>query len=454
MIYAIVDIETTGGVAQNGGITEIAVVVHDGNTILETFQTLINPGRAIPGYITGLTGISTDMVADAPYFAEIADELLSVLKGKIFVAHNVNFDYNFLHYEFLKTGREFNFPKLCTVKLSRKILPGLRSYSLGAICSHVGITITDRHRAYGDALATAHLFRLLYERDIDNVIQASLKRNSGESFLPPHISKEKYDSLPQKPGIYYFYDKNHQVIYVGKAINIQSRFKGHFSTKTKNNLKSDIYDVSYELAGSEFLALLMEALEIKRLWPKYNKSQKAKSTSWGIYIYEDGQGFKRFQVAKVVKGHKPLIYFRSHAEAWAVLLTGVASYKLCPKLSGIQKTPKSCYDYDLHKCLGACTGEEAYEEYNLRADNWITDLHKNSGRVLIKEKGRTAQEQAAILFEDGVLKAYGFIDNELAVNSTEELVESLTVVKPVPETNYILHYFLGKQKLDMVLLQN
>jgi len=405
MLYAIVDIETTGGRSQNGGITEIAIIVHDGGAIVDSFQTLINPGRSIPPYITGLTGISNEMVADAPSFGEVAAELYGWLEDKIFVAHNVNFDYNFLHYEFLNVGFDFKTPKLCTVRLSRKIIPGLRSYSLGSLCSQVGINITDRHRAYGDALATAHLFSLINERDLESVIQSSLRKNSGEAFLPPHISKEQYDALPTKPGIYYFYDKNHQVIYVGKAINIQSRFKGHFSGKSKTDMKSDIYDVGYELAGSEFLALLLESVEIKRLWPKYNRAQKVKSVSWGIYKYEDGQGFVRFQVAKINKGHKPVVTFNSHAEAWAFLLQAVSNYSLCPKLSGIQKTPKACYDFALHKCNGACAGIEHAEEYNQRANEWISGFLNRPGRVLIKERGRDAQEHAAILFEDGILIA-------------------------------------------------
>jgi len=454
MLYAIVDIETTGGVSQNGGITEVAAIIHDGSKIVDTYQTLINPGRTIPGFITGLTGITNEMVADAPYFHEIAAELLALLKDKVFVAHNVNFDYNFLHLEFQRAGFIFNVPKLCTVRLSRKVIPGVRSYSLGTICSHVGIQITDRHRAYGDALATAHLFSIICERDTENVVQLSLRKNSGEAFLPPHISKEKYDSLPKKPGIYYFYDNNHQVIYVGKAINIQSRFKGHFTGKSKTGLKTDIHDVSYELAGSEFLALLLEALEIKRLWPKYNRSQKVKSISWGIYQYEDGQGYIRFQVAKVIKGHKPLMSFKSHTEAWSFLLSGVSLYKLCPKLSGIQKTPQACYDYPLQKCEGACAGNETVTSYNGKADEWVKDIYRSSGRILIKEKGRHIQEQAAILFEDGILKAYGFIESEESVNTIEDLLDQLKPVKPVNETYSILQSFISKKKMDMVLLDS
>jgi len=452
MLYAIVDIETTGGVSQNGGITEVAVVVHDGCKIIDSYQTLINPGRSIPGFITGLTGISNDMVEGAPYFSEIANELLTLLRDKVFVAHNVNFDYNFLYFEFKKVGLDFNVPKLCTVRLSRKVIPGVRSYSLGSICSHLGIEITDRHRAFGDALATAHLFTLICERDHDNVVSLSLRKNSGEAFLPPNISKEKFDSLPKKPGIYYFYDKNHQVIYVGKAINIQSRFKGHFTGKNKNSLKTDIHDVSYELAGSEFLALLLEALEIKRLWPKYNRSQKVKSVSWGIYRYEDGQGYVRFQVAKVVKGHKPLINFNSHSEAWSYLLSGVSLHRLCPKLSGIQKTPQACYDVALQKCDGACAGAEGVTAYNEKANQWIQSVYKNNGRILIREKGRHIQEQAAILFENGILKAYGFVDTHEDVRSPEDILNFLSPVKHVSETYSILQSFIGRQKMDMVLL--
>ncbi|KEO73867.1 DNA polymerase III subunit epsilon [Anditalea andensis] len=453
MRYAIVDIETTGGVSQNGGITEVAVIIHDGTQITDTYQTLINPGRAIPGFITGLTGISNEMVEGAPFFHEIAEDLLLLLKDKVFVAHNVNFDFNFLHLEFQNVGLNFTVPKLCTVKLSRKIFPGVRSYSLGSICSYLGIQITDRHRAYGDALATAHLFTLICERDQDHVVHKSLHKNSGETFLPPHISKEKYDALPKKPGIYYFYDKNNQVIYVGKAINIQSRFKGHFTGKNKTDLKTDIYDVSYELAGSEFLALLLEALEIKRLWPKYNRSQKVKSVSWGVYQYEDGQGYIRFQVSKLLKGHKPLVSFVSHAEAWSYLLAGVASFNLCPKLSGIQKTPRACYDHPIGRCQGACAGEESSVLYNLKAKNWIDSIFNNSGQLLIKEEGRHPQEKAAILFEGGILKAYGFIDSQADIHNLEDLSGYLKSVKPVNETHHILQSFLSRKKMDMVLVK-
>jgi DNA polymerase III subunit epsilon len=448
MLFAIVDIETTGGMANKGGITEVAVVVHDGEKVLDSYQTLVNPMRMIPGFITGLTGITHEMVSEAPTFEAIAKELKSWLDDKIFVAHNVNFDYNFLVHEFSKVGIEFKRPKLCTVRLSRKAFPGLGSYSLGRLCESRGIEITDRHRAYGDAFATACLFSQIYKASPELMTQ-SLKKNSGEAFLPPHISKEKYEGLPQVPGVYYFHDRNQNVIYVGKANNIQSRFRGHFTGKSKSELKSEIHDVSYTTTGSEFLSLLLEALEIKRLWPKYNRAQKRQSLLWGIYEYEDGNGYRRLQVAKVSKTLKPLRTFFSHAEAWSDLQQGVREFDLCPKLSGIQKTPQECYDVKVEKCKGACKGAEAPDVYNGRVEAWQQQSKALLGQVLIKSLGRNAREEAAILFENGILKAYGFIEKEEQIENGE-ILDYLTSVKPVVETGLILRSFLSREALNVV----
>ncbi|MBL7863383.1 MAG: 3'-5' exonuclease, partial [Cyclobacteriaceae bacterium] len=203
-MYAIVDIETTGGYADNHRMTEIAIIHHDGMQVTGRFQSLINPGRRVPLFITGLTGITNDMVMEAPTFAEIAGEIFQQLKEKIFVAHNAHFDYSFLKKELDEAGIQWSSKKLCTVKLSRKIIPGLDSYSLGRLAESLGISIQDRHRAGGDADATARIFDLLLKRDDKGVITKALKRNSGEATLPPNLSKKEFDSLPASPGVYYF----------------------------------------------------------------------------------------------------------------------------------------------------------------------------------------------------------------------------------------------------------
>ncbi|GAB3663943.1 exonuclease domain-containing protein [Echinicola sediminis] len=452
MIYAVVDIETTGGYGKRHRITEIAALLHDGEKVLNSYQTLVNPECEIPGYITGLTGIDQQMVADAPVFEEIAEELFEFLEGKIFVAHNVNFDYQFIKAEFERIGMEFELPKLCTVRLSRKIFPGLRSYSLGSICEHKSINIKARHRAFGDAEATAELFGMLMEADQEGIVPALLKRNSGEAFLPPNITKEQFLALPSSIGVYYFHDANGKVIYVGKALNIKSRFKGHFSGvgKGKQAMKSEIYSVSYQLTGSEFLALLVEALEIKRHWPKFNRAQKVKGTAWGLYRYQDGAGYERFQVAKINRGTKPLLAFNSHHEAWSYLLDKIERFRLCPKLCGVQKVATACYDHQVGACDGACCGKESPERYNAKVADWMEQIQKERSRLLIREKGRDESEQAAILFEQGILKAYGFIDKEFGFGSDEEVLANLEAVKPVSDTTYILEHYLSKNLVKKV----
>lgn len=453
-MYAIVDIETTGGFSEAHRITEIAVMVHNGYEIVDEFQSLINPGRPIPGFIRGLTGIDDGMVKNAPAFSDISSILFELLKDKIFVAHNVNFDYNFLRQEFFRIGKVFNRPRLCTVRLGRKIYPGLRSYSLGRICEHAGITIRDRHRAFGDAEATAHLFGLMLGKDKTGIIAMALKRDSGESFLPPHIAKEKYEALPEQAGVYYFHDAHGKVIYIGKAVNIKSRFKSHFSGGSKSNqsMKSEICDISYELTGSDFLAMLLESLEIKRLWPKFNRAQKVNSTSWGIYQYEDVAGYRRFQIAKTKNMQPPEFSFTTHAEAWSYLLGKINEYHLCPKLCGIQKSHGSCYSYQENKCQGACCGQESTLMYNEKIDQWLGSHKTQNSKILIREKGRDKNEQAAILFDQGLLSAYGFIDKESDYLGAEGVIAALTKVKPVPETRYILKSYLTNCKADFIEL--
>lgn len=451
-MYAVVDIETTGGFSAAHRITEVAVMVHDGIQVIREYHSLVNPGRIIPGFITGLTGIDEEMVRNAPDFSEIAAELYAVLADKVFVAHNVNFDYSFLKEEFRRAGIDFNCPKLCTVRLARQICPGLRSYSLGRICESIGISIFDRHRAFGDAAATAQLLAYLLSKDESGWVGKALKRNSGEAFLPPQISMATYLGLPEAAGVYYFYDLHGQVIYVGKAINIRKRFKGHFTGGSKSSLsmKSEVYSVSYELTGSEFLALLLEALEIKRLWPKYNRSQKVKAATWGIYQYEDSSGYLRLQIAKIQRLHEPVCSFSSHAEAWAFLLGKVKDYHLCPKFCGIQKTSGACYAFQEHKCEGACCGEESLESYNSKVKKLFLSAEEQPSRILIKENGREQGEEAAILFDQGLLRAYGFIDKTVGYVDAEDVLSCLTGVKSVPETQTILRAYLAKSKVDFV----
>ena len=217
-MYAIVDIETTGGYAAANGITEISIHVFDGNTVTEKFETLINPNQPIPYYITAMTGISDKMVANAPTFEDVAEKIYTILYDKIFIAHNVSFDYSFVKSHLKEAGFDLNSKKLCTVRLSRKIIPGLPSYSLGKLCQSLGITVNDRHRAGGDTTATVKVFQLLLENDKEQHIQKSLQRNSKEAILPPNVPKEHFEQLPYTPGVYYFHKEKGKVVYEAKLI--------------------------------------------------------------------------------------------------------------------------------------------------------------------------------------------------------------------------------------------
>lgn len=221
-LYCIVDIETTGNSIKGSKITEISIFKFDGNTIVDEFTTLVNPLSEIPFFITRLTGIDNEMVRDAPIFENIADRILEITKNTVFVAHSVNFDYNIIKNELANVGRDFNRKKLCTVRLSRKLLPGYHSYSLGKLCSSLEIPLTDRHRARGDAHATVLLFkRLLHSKGATGVIKDFLNARHQEATLPTSLPREVFMKLPQKPGVYYFKDKKGKIIYVGKAINIK-----------------------------------------------------------------------------------------------------------------------------------------------------------------------------------------------------------------------------------------
>src|SRR5687767_2928835 len=374
-MYAIVDIETTGGYAAHHRITEIAIYLHDGIQITESFHSLINPGRNIPYYISGLTGITTEMVFEAPSFNEVAKSVFEKLDGRVFVAHNAHFDYSFLKKEFEQAGINWQSKKLCTVRLSRKIIPGLRSYSLGSLAESLGIQIINRHRAGGDASATVKIFDQLLQRDRDHHILKALKKNSGETILPPNLSKEEFDKLPAKCGVYYFHDARGHVIYVGKAINIKKRIAGHFTGDarewSRSKIRNEIHHISYELTGNELIALILESQEIRKLWPKYNQAQKYRVEEWGIFDYEERNGYLRFSVNVVTRGSRPLKRFNSKGSAWNFLWEKARAFDLCPKLSGLQLAKGLCFEYQTGECHGACLGVESAANYNVRAENAI-----------------------------------------------------------------------------------
>lgn len=445
-MYAIVDIETTGGYAANHRITEVAVYLHDGISVVDTYHSLINPGREIPYYITGLTGITTEMVQHAPSFEEIAESLYNLLDGKVFVAHNAHFDYSFIKKEFEQVGYNWQARKLCTVRLSRKIIPGLRSYSLGTLAESLGIVVNDRHRASGDAAATVKVFDELLRRDTDGQIAKALKRNSGETILPPNLPKEDFDKLPAKPGVYYFLNARGQVIYVGKAINIKKRIAGHFTGDarewSRSKIRNEIYHIRYELTGNELIALILESQEIRRLWPKYNQAQKIKTEEWGVFSYEDQNGYQRFSVNMVNRGARPLVRFPSKSDAWSFLWSKVREFDLCPKLCGLQLAKGLCFNYQTGECKGACMCIESVKKYNGRVGKALASFSGQGASAAIFGRGRSAGEQSLILVDKGSYCGFGFIDKSVAITDIESARPHVKVSVETPTVQNLINSYL------------
>lgn len=454
-MYAIVDIETTGGYAENHKVTEVAIYHHDGFQITDHYKTLINPGRKIPQFITGLTGITYEMVKEAPSFSDVAQEIYGWLKDRVFVAHNAHFDYSFLKKEFEDQGIVWNSKKLCTVRLSRKIIPGLDSYGLGRLAESLGIKIPDRHRAGGDALATARIFDILLKRDQNGVIAKALKRNSGEAILPPNLPKEEFDQLPARPGVYYFLDARGNVIYVGKAINIKKRIAGHFTGEARewnrSNIRNEIHHITWELTGNELIALIFEAQEIRRLWPKYNLAQKYRVEEWGVFDYEDRNGYLRFCVNTVARGTKPLITFTNKGEAWNFMWEKVKAFDLCPKLSGLQLAKGLCFAHQSGSCKGACQGVETPRKYNKRAQHAVESFFEEGQTVAILGRGRSPEEKSVVLVEKGAYLGFGFYDDTVVISDFDS---ARTLIKPGKENrvvqNLINSYLQNPKGVELV----
>ena len=377
MPFAIVDIETTGGHASASSITEVAIFIHDGQKVIDSYETLVNPEQDIPHYITGLTGINNAMVRNAPTFSKVAEKVYNMLNGHVFVAHNVNFDYSFIRYQLQDCGYTLTSKKLCTIRLARKVIPGQRSYSLGNICTALGIENHGRHRAAGDALATVKLFEHMLANGASEVIGDTLKRTSKEQVLPPNVPRTQFEALPQLPGVYYFLDSKGKVVYVGKAVNIKKRVSSHFSnnsaTRQRQNFMREVYHITCKTCRDEESAFELESQEIKRLWPKFNSAQKVVQTYFNIIDYTDQNGYKRLAIQKSRKLKNGILGLSTYAETFSVLKNVVTEYGLCPRLSGVYKDTVICIEAN---CI--CHHETTNtEDYNLLADealSWIGSM--------------------------------------------------------------------------------
>jgi len=444
--YTIIDVETTG---RSNQITEISIFKHDGEKVIDEFTSLVNPEALIPDYITALTGIDNAMVANAPTFKEIAETILSITEDSIFVAHNVNFDYNVIRNEFKTIAVDFRRKKLCTVRLSRTLFPGFRSYSLGKLCNSLTIDLVDRHRARGDAEATVTLFEKLLAHDHSETIFANfLKKGSKEATLPSHLPSAVFDAIPNVPGIYYFKNKKGKIIYVGKAINLKKRVLGHFYDKKQKelNLCRETADIDFELSGSDLIARLMEDAAIKHHFPIYNQAAKRVPKPYAVFNYEDRQGIQHLAFNTLKATPNPLQIFHSIRDCRLYLEQLCEQFELCPKYCHLQESVWTCSHYKLTNCKGICKDEESVDSYNERVISAMNFINNSSQNVILKEKGRHANEEAFVMIRNGVYCGYGFLDSSEQVTNHDNLEPFLIPQKETLEVQGILRSILLKQQ--------
>jgi DNA polymerase III subunit epsilon len=454
-MYAIIDIETTGGSARMEKITEIAIYLHDGIHITGEFVSLVNPERNIPYFITNLTGITNEMVEDAPRFYEIAKKIVELTEGRTFVAHNARFDYSFIREEFKSLGFNFKRNILDTVALSRKLIPGHKSYSLGNICKDLNITINGRHRAAGDAFATVKLFEMLMAKDIEVVGSKSvLLKNTRVSKLHPKLDISKIESIPEEPGIYYFYNENGDLIYIGKSRNLMQRVNTHLSNNSTNRtmeMRDLIADIFWETTGSELIALLKESSEIKKNKPLYNRAQRRTGFQWGIFSFTDNNGYLNYRYGQINNDDSPVSVFTSKEKARSKLNSLIESLSLCQKLSGLYETEGACFHYQVGICKGACIGKESPDHYNERAVKVIDEFIFTRKNFFVIDRGRNEEERCAVKIVNGKFAGYGYFNINDMGFGLSAVHECIKPSKDNSDIHVILKQYLKSNKVEKII---
>jgi DNA polymerase III subunit epsilon len=410
MRFAIVDIETTGGFPQQHGITEIAIVLMNDTQIEGQYSTLVNPHQPIPPFVVNMTGITDAMVSKAPSFSAVASKIFQLLHDRVFVAHNVNFDFSFVKYHLQESGFTLQTPKLCTIRMSRKVFPGFRKYGLGHLSRELGIHIENRHRAGGDALATAKIVQLILEKDGFQVIKDMLKKEDRFQILPPNLPSEQIKQLPAEPGVYYFKDIKGKVIYVGKAKCLNKRVVSHFTgldtSKKRQEFLRNIHTIDFTICPTEFAACLLESVEIKRLWPAFNKSQKRYEQLWSIYQFEDSRGYLRLAIDKKQKNVPSVANFSMLAEAHRMMWKLVKDFSLHPVLCFLDQTGIEIYP-----------NADVYNEQVRLAIEWILSHNET---YIIREKNN------CVLIEAGKFYGMGSVDSDINLTELADIKLKLT----------------------------
>lgn len=387
------------------------------------------------------------MLRNAPKFYEVAKRIVEITEDCILVAHNAQFDNRILRTEFKRLGFEFEKETLCTVELSKALIPDLPSYSLGKLVRSLGIPVTDRHRASGDALATVKLFKLLLSKDTKkSIIQESIRKTPKLQLEPKLI--DIIAETPSITGVYYIHNADGTIIYIGKSKNIKKRVNQHFTgTDSKSKkIQLQVAAVTYEATGSELVALLKECEEIKRNKPKHNRALKKAIFSHGLYSSLDDNGYINLNLEIADGRRKAITTFNSRQSGKDFLNHTVETFGLCLKLTGLEKTRSSCFKYDIKECEGACINEENTELYNNRVNEFLNKYSYQKQNMLIIDRGREVDERSAILIKNGVFKGFGFYNLNYQINNMKILESIITPIENNRDTQHIVQSYLRRNK--------
>lgn len=455
-MFAIIDIETCGGKFEfrKGRIIEICILLHDGLSVVDRYSTLINPECSISPYFTNISGISNEMVADAPKFHEVAKHILQLTEDCIFVAHNVGFDYGFVREEFASLGYRYKRDTLCTVRLSRKLLPGKKSYSLGNLCEVLGIEIQNRHRAEGDALATAKLFDLLMQL---KSVHPQYKNKGVDELMVRRIDKiKKYilDKIPESCGVYYFLDQDQSIIYIGKSTNMYNRAVSHFNSKEAKARKmlQELYNVDHVETGSELIALLLETEEIKKHKPQFNRLRKADQFTHSIRQFTDTSGIHRLQIVEYDEEKNNLASFTSYFAARERLEQWIDEYALCLRYCGLTDDDAVCFNHQIKKCRGICSGEENVQDYNRRMKELLKKYSYPYESFLIVDKGRNELEYAIVMIDKYRFAGYGYVDRSEGFTDTEQLRAYIRPGNYYPDADDLVRSWMKQRQPKIIPL--
>jgi DNA polymerase-3 subunit epsilon len=415
--FAIVDTETTGTSPAYDRIIEIGIVRVENGNVAETFQSLVNPERAIEPIIESITGISAAELSRAPLFGDVADQVNDLLQGAVFVAHNVRFDYGFVRNEFKRLSRRFSSSCLCTVTLSRKLHPEFVHHDLSSLIERHRLNCDQRHRALSDAMAAYEFIRFVQRSEGDDRLSWGIQA-AMEGSVPGQLDRQAIRSLPDSPGVYLFYGSGNELLYVGKSKNVRRRVVSHFSlspsSRKELSICSQTHAVEARTTAGELGALLLESRLIKDLQPIHNRVARLKRKMVVVRRRVTPEGYAACDLRKVDminpgEVSELLTVFKSRTQAREALVGMAREYGLCHKLLGLEKTNSCCFQYHLHRCRGACVGSEDPGEYNARFDAAFAERKVHAwpfpSGILIEEKADSAAEGEAFLVDQWCLVA-------------------------------------------------